>query len=384
MAEICRRLDGLPLAIELAAAHLRLFSVEVLRDRLGNRLALLKSGPRDLPERQQTLRATMDWSYDLLEPGEQRLFELMAVFAGALVAAVEAVAAGSGEAAGPTLDVLGGLAGLAEKSLVRLVDGDGGEPRVVMLETIREFAADRLDAQPEIAARARRGQAVYFAEWAGRVRAQLTGARREIALTEMGADVGNLRLAWAYWVAERDLERLSQLVDPLLILDDARGWYLDTVGLSQDMLSVLAVVPSSPDRVGQEIALRANLARALMTAKGVTPEVEAAFASAVELFERGGDVHQQYGVLRGMASLYLFRAQFDESARLGGEILALGEREGNAGMLIDGHLLIGVRQMSFDDLHGGLAHLDQAIALFPPERTRLLAGGSATTPGFRA
>ena len=78
VAEICRRLDGLPLAIELAAARLRLFSPEVLRDRLDDRLALLRSGPRDLPERQQTLRAAMDWSYELLSPGEQRLFEMLA------------------------------------------------------------------------------------------------------------------------------------------------------------------------------------------------------------------------------------------------------------------------------------------------------------------
>ncbi len=152
VAEICRRLDGLPLAIELAAAHLRLFSPEVLRDRLGNRLGLLRSGPRDLPERQQTLRATMDWSYELLKPGEQRLFELLAVFADAEIVAVEAVAADLDGIDDVALDVLDGLAGLAEKSLVRLVDQPDGEPRVAMLQTIREFAADRLDQRPDVAA----------------------------------------------------------------------------------------------------------------------------------------------------------------------------------------------------------------------------------------
>ncbi len=171
-----------------------------------------------------------------------------------------------------------------------------------------------------------------------------------------------------YWLAERDLERLDQLAGPLLILDDAHGWYLDTVGLTQDLLAVLAAVPSSTHLVGQEIALRTTLARALMATKGLTPEVEAAFASAVELFERGTDVRQQYSVLRGLASLYLFRAQLDESARLGREILALGEREGDPTMRIDGHLLIGTTLMTFDDLHGGLDHFDQAIALFPAHR----------------
>ena len=215
VAEICRRLDGLPLAIELAAAHLRLFSPEVLRDRLGNRLALLRSGPRDLPERQQTLRATMDWSYGLLGPGEQRLFELMAVFAEAEIVAVEAVAADLEPIDGIALDVLDGLAGLAEKSLVRLVDPPGGEPRVAMLETIREFAADRLDARPDVALRARRGHATYFADRAGRLLAALTGAQREAALADLGADVANLRLAWAHWLAERDLERLHAAGRPV-------------------------------------------------------------------------------------------------------------------------------------------------------------------------
>ena len=159
-------------------------------------------------------------------------------------------------------------------------------------------------------------------------------------------------------------------MSPLLILDDARGWYLDTVGLTKDLLAVLAAAPASPDRIGQEISLRISLARALMASKGFTPEVEAAYASAVELFERGADVHEQFSVLRGLASLYLLRAQFDEAARLGQEILTLGERGGDTRMLIDGHLLIGAKLMSFDDLHGGLAHLDQAIALFPAQRTR--------------
>ena len=142
------------------------------------------------------------------------------------------------------------------------------------------------------------------------------------------------------------------------------------MGLTQDMLAVLEAVPSSPERAGQEIALRTSLARALMATKGFTPEVEAAFAGAVELFERGTDVGQQYSVLRGLASLYMFRAQLDESARLGQRILELGEREGDPGMLIDGHLLVGTMLMSFDDLHAGLDHLDRAIALFPAQRSR--------------
>ena len=238
VAEICRRLDGLPLAIELAAANLRLLSPEALRDRLGNRLDLLRNGPRDLPERQQTLRATMDWSYELLRPEEQLLFELLAVFAESDVAAVESVVAGLGPIDDIAVDVLDGLDGLIEKSLVRLVDAPGGEPRVAMLETIREFATDRLDSRPDVAVRARRGHATYFADRAALLLADLTGTHREAALADLGADVANLRIAWSYWLAERDLERLDQLAGPLLILDDAHGWYLNTVSLTQDLLAV--------------------------------------------------------------------------------------------------------------------------------------------------
>jgi predicted ATPase/class 3 adenylate cyclase len=364
VAEICRRLDGLPLAIELAAARLRLFSPDVLRDRLGDRLALLRSGPRDLPERQQTLRATMDWSYELLEPGEQRLFEFLAVFAEAEIGAVEAVAAAVDAVDGVALDVFDGLAGLVEKSLVRQVDLFGGEPRVAMLETIREFAADRLDQRPDFSAGAHRAHATHFADLARRLRRDLTGNQREAALATMAADVANLRIAWGYWVAAGDLEQLDKLADSLLILDGARGWYLDIVALTTDMLAVLGASATSPDRVGLEIALRTSLARALMATKGFTREVEDAFAGALELFERGTDVRQQFPVLRGLASLYMFRAQFDRVLRLGQEILAIGERERDPGMLIDGHFLIGTVMATSDDLAGGLAHFDTAISLF--------------------
>jgi hypothetical protein len=212
------------------------------------------------------------------------------------------------------------------------------------------------------------------------LRADLTGNRRESALGMMTAEIANLRIAWAYWVAARDLEQLDNLAGSLLILNDARGWYLDTVGLATDMLAVLGTSASAPDRIGLEIALRTTLARALMATKGYTPEVEDAFASAVELFERGGDVRQQYSVLRGLASLYQFRAQFDEVGRLALDILALGERENNPRMLLNGHLLMGATIGFMDDLPGGLDHLDQAIALFSTEPTHARTTGVGNDP----
>src|SRR5438445_2644050 len=147
-AELCVRLDGLPLAIELATARLGLFSPQALVDRLGNRLKLLRGGARDAPARQQTLRDTIDWSYEMLDPSEQRLFELFSVFSGARLEAVEDVASrvkGLDE-----IDVLDGLSSLVHKSLIRRVGS--ADSRLLMLETLREFAAARLEAQPELRA----------------------------------------------------------------------------------------------------------------------------------------------------------------------------------------------------------------------------------------
>ena len=154
VAEICRRLEGLPLAIELATARLRVFSLEALRDRLGSRLSVLGSGTRELPERQQTLRATIEWSYQLLTPQEQRLFEVLACFHGADVVAVESVAGSLADRL-QGIDPIDGLISLADKSLLRQSDRDGEEPRFEMLESVREYATERLEADAELAQGAR-------------------------------------------------------------------------------------------------------------------------------------------------------------------------------------------------------------------------------------
>ncbi len=138
---VCRRLDGLPLALELAAARIRLFSASELRSRLS--LRLLRSGSSDLPDRQQTLVSTIDWSYELLDERDQVLLQMFSVFADADVASVEAVAARSGLL--DPADVLDGLDSLLTKSLLRSKPTHGAGMRLEMLQTIREFAAGKLD-----------------------------------------------------------------------------------------------------------------------------------------------------------------------------------------------------------------------------------------------
>src|SRR5205823_5352306 len=150
VAEICHRLDGLPLAIELAAARTRLLSPQAILARLERRLPLLTGGGPDVPTRQQTLRNTIAWSYDLLKPSEQRLFQRLAVFVGGCaLEAAEAVHSTAGDLSGepaPVVDdeLLEGLESLLDKSLLRKDELPSGAVRFAMLETVREFALAQL------------------------------------------------------------------------------------------------------------------------------------------------------------------------------------------------------------------------------------------------
>jgi predicted ATPase/class 3 adenylate cyclase len=368
VAEICLRLDGLPLAIELATARLNLFSPEALCERLGSRLQLLRSGARDLPARQQTLRSTIDWSYQLLEPSEQRLFELLSAFSGTGFEAIEVVTGDMNGRIDVGADPLDGLGSLVDKNLVRLAEPEGGEPRLVMLETIREYAVERLEDLPDLSAAAHRAHAGYFADFAQRHWRDLTGERRETALAAMAVETENLRTAWRYWVAEGNLDQLNKLVDSLWLLYDARGWYQATIGLTTDLLNVLSSTPSTPERLTQEVTLQTSLARALMAIKGYTPEVEEAYTRALALLEGHPELPQLFPVLRGLAAFYNLRADLDKGARVGTEILRLAEHQDDRSMLVDGHLVRGYNLAFLGDLHGGLGHLDQAIACFESER----------------
>jgi tetratricopeptide (TPR) repeat protein len=161
VAAICVRLEGLPLAIELAAVRIKILSPEALLHRLSSQLTLLTGGARDLPTRQQTIRATIDWSYHLLSPAEQRLFGRLAVFVGGwTVAAAEAVCTAGGDL---PLAVLDGLQSLLDNSLLRQMEGADGEPRFMMLETVREYALERLTASGEATAVRQRHARYYLA-----------------------------------------------------------------------------------------------------------------------------------------------------------------------------------------------------------------------------
>jgi predicted ATPase len=369
VAEICFRLDGLPLAIELAAARIKLFSPEALLERLGSRLQLLRGGARDLPQRQQALRDTIGWSYELLDQAEQRLFGLLSVFSGCTVDDVEAVA-GRMTAEELEGDVIEGLASLVDKSLIRQVDRVGREPRLLMLETIREYAAERLAEDGAFSVAARRAHAARFAAYSAGQWERMKGREADDAVTEVEAELENVLAAWHYWVEEKDLEQLGNIVDALWKLYDVRGWYYATVDLTNDLLGVLAIVPHTPERAAQEIMLQISLARALLATQGYTDEAERAYVHAFDLCQSAGEIPQLFPVLRGLASFYVLRANHEKALEMGERILQLAERQGDPDMEVEGLLLKGYN-LAFRDHPGqGLEYLERAITLDNPERRR--------------
>jgi predicted ATPase/class 3 adenylate cyclase len=365
VAEVSARLDGLPLAIELAAARLKLFSPDELRDRLRSRLELLGRGPRDLPARQRTLRSTIEWSYELLDEEERAVFQLFAIFSDTRVEAVEEVVARVDSLR--DVDVVDRLTSIVDKSLVRSVDTRGSQ-RLSMLETIREYALERLAEEPDLSGSASRAHAEYFADFTQSRRDRLYGAEREDTLEELASELGNLLTAWRYWVAAGDLEQLSKLLDGLWVLDEARGWYHATVELTNDLLGVLAAVPSTPDRAREEITLYTSLARALMAIRGYTREVEEAYGRALQLAEEAGELPRRFPVLRSLASFHLSLGEFEKAEAVGAELLELAEQQDEAGLQVDGHLVVGSSIAFRGDFATGLDHLDRAIDLFDPSR----------------
>ncbi|HEY4020247.1 MAG TPA: helix-turn-helix domain-containing protein [Pseudonocardiaceae bacterium] len=238
VAEICYRLDGLPLAIELAAARIRLFPPQALLARLSSRLRVLVGGARDQPTRQQTLRATIDWSYSLLDEAEQKLFIRLAVFAGGCaLEAAEAVCAFGDDA----MDLLDAIESLVDKSLVwqgRATDHT--EPRLRMLETIREYALELL-AEADDAETIRRRHADYFVAWAEQAAAELAGPACADWLARLEDERDNLRTAlrWACDHGEAKLAlRLALALNPFWEsrghLAEGRRWLGELLALDAD------------------------------------------------------------------------------------------------------------------------------------------------------
>ncbi len=256
VSEICRRLDELPLALELAAARVKILSSHQILERLARSLALLTAGARDLPDRQRTLRATIEWSYELLTPEEQRLFVHLAVFrGGCTLEAAEEVAAAD----------LDGLQSLVDKSLVRHTRN-----RFWILETIREYAAERLDVSTD-ADEIRRRHAEHFLALAEEAEPGLRGRTPWQSVDCLASEQDNLRAALEQWHASREADALLRLVGAL-----GRFWSLSAAGPEgrQRLETALAIdehaTPARAKALGEAASLElsgGNAARAKIRAE---------------------------------------------------------------------------------------------------------------------
>ena len=362
IAEICLRLDGLPLAIELAAARLNVFSPLDLLERLRRRLDVLGAGGRDLPDRQRTLWGAIGWSYELLDQNEREVFELLSVFSGTDLEAVEAVAS---DVLGPVgaVDILGSL---IDKSLVRTLDG-GATRRFSMLLMIREFAWSKLAESPDREEAARHAHALYFSAMVDRMGDRLRSSERRGALEELEAELGNLRTAWDRWVERSDAEQVLKMIEGMWALHEARGWYRSAIDLADDALGVLDRAEPSPEMAAEQLAVRMSQARAMMAVHGYGIEVEEAYKRALEISEAVGTPAQRFPVLRALATYHMGLADFTASAAYGRQLLELGEATGDGSMLVEGHYAFGTATAFTGHFETGLPHLERAIELHDPK-----------------
>jgi predicted ATPase/DNA-binding CsgD family transcriptional regulator len=332
VAAICRRLDGLPLALELAAARLRVLSSAALLARLQWRLPLLAGGGPDLPDRQRTLRATITWSHSLLTPAEQQVFQRLAVFAGGwTIAAGAAIATGDGPvAAGDTLDappLLEELTALVDASLVTREAGPDGEPRFGMLETIREFAAEQLAASGE-EEQVRRGHLAYYTRLAERAAAALHGPEQQEALAQLDMEHANLRAALA-WACE------CGQWEAALGLAGTLGHFWELHGHIREGRAWLDRALTGGTDAERSLRVRALLAAGtLARLAGDYPEARRRLEECLALQRQAGDVVGMASTWFELAQIAHYQGDFAELAAACGESLAryqeLGDRRGIA------------------------------------------------------
>ena len=352
VGEIVRRLDGLPLAIELAAARVKLFPPEALLRRLEHRLATLVGGPRDLPGRQQTLTATIGWSHDLLAPEEQTLFQRLAVFAGGCTFEMaETVAASE-----PRVDPYTGLAALVQQSLLRQEHTDG-EPRFVILETIREYAAEQLSTSGEEPV-IRRVHAETMCTVVQREETRLRGPHAAQALERLEEEHANARSALAWTIAERNGDVAVQLVAEL-----ARFWF--TRGYLSEGRDWLEQALALPHQGAASTARIRALGRGstIAQAQGDFNRATTLAEEALRLSRESADRTLLIGALTTRSAVALALGELELAAALLEEALPLARE------LLPPQSLASVLTQLADlgdergDLPGAIALLDEAISL---------------------
>ncbi|MDP8909304.1 MAG: tetratricopeptide repeat protein, partial [Chloroflexota bacterium] len=318
VAAICARLDGLPLAIELAAARVKTLPPKAILERLSSRLKLLTGGARDLPERQRTLRATIAWSHGLLPVDEQTLFRRLAVFAGGFsLESAETVVSAMGAF---EIDVLDGITTLVEQSLLRQEDGSDGEARFTMLETLREFGQEQLTEAGEVVA-ARQAHTAWCLALAEEAVPRLTGPEQGTWLARLEMEHDNLRAALATSLTDQRDTHL-QLAGVLW-----RFWYMR--GYLSEGRRWLEQALADDTEIAATTAARANVlngAGGLAYAQGDLDHARIRFEQSLAIRRTLNDKAGIAASLNNVGIVADEQGDYAKAAALYGESLAL-ERE---------------------------------------------------------
>ncbi|HEX2293934.1 MAG TPA: tetratricopeptide repeat protein [Actinomycetota bacterium] len=351
IAEICGRLDGIPLAIELAAARTRLLSPDAILSRLAHRLQLLTGGPVDLPERQQTLRATLDWDYDLLEADEQEVFRKLAVFSGGFtLTAAERVL-------GDELDVLDVVDSLTAKSLLAQGDEVAGETRFSMLRTLREYAHEKLDEageSPEVAG----AHAAFFLALAEEAGPELRGPRQIEWLELLDHEADNMRTALRHASEAGDVETELRLAAALGEYWEFRAHLSEGQRALEDALAKAEGAPAQ---------LRAPcLEWAGVMARGQGEyKRAAAFADrAIALYRETGDEGALSRALKQRGIIASERGDRETARSFYTQSLEIKQRIGDLRGIAEARNNLGVLARLEGDLTAAIDYYEQALGYF--------------------
>jgi len=376
IAEICLHLDGLPLALELAAARSKLLSPQALLARLSHRLQVLTGGVQDAPVRQQTLRNTLAWSYDLLTAQEKRLFRWLSVFVGGCtLEAAEAVCQAHHEDGEHPSSVLEGIASLLDKSLVQQTEREGEAPRLVLLETLREFGLECLEQDEELEA-AREAHARFYLELAEAAAPKLQGSQQATWFERLEQEHDNLRAALEWALAETE-EPETERRELALRLCIALEPFWVQHGHSREARSFLERALSSSE--GERTSLRA---RALWAAadlaiwRGDLPQTMLLGQQSLALYRELGDV-------RGMATCLITLGRFawrtgktTEAIALSEEGVQLLRQIGGPGEVATALFFLGIPVSMHGEYSRGLAHFEEALLLFRTTGNELMVGAT--------
>lgn len=354
VAGICLRLDGLPLAIELAAARILVLPPEELLARLTNRLRLLTGGARNLPARQRTLRATIDWSFNLLDSDEQTLFRRLSVFVGGgTLQAIEQVCS-----LGLELDTLDGVTSLLGKSLLQRQEGVDGEPRFMMMETIREYAGEKLEESGELDSTCAR-HCDFFLRFAENAEQKTPGNERALWMRRLDIEQNNLRAALEWSLSSHGhADNGLRLAGALMYYWNQRGYFSEGRHWCSQLLSKAEQAEPSVERAK---ALRALASMSWQ--QGDSPEAREIYERSLEMSRALGDDLGMAEAMLGLGSVAMWEGDYDFSHSHYEEGLAIGRKQGNRLLISDALSRIGVILMRKGEYHAAKSPLDEALAI---------------------